>query len=220
MGGVRRERSSPAAAKGANSCGVGPQGLTLSSPTRPKGTYELSVETEEAEVQGGGCEVEAALARDGEAVVSDDRPQARHVRQVWRQAGRRRRGCLPPRAEGDALPALRFAARGFEGVPDVEAVAAGEAGAESRMTAASPTLPLREEAVEVFDVLPLAIVQDHSPLVVALRARPVIHRAHIQDPRVDAPLEIHAAAREPATGVGVDDDRAGQVHATSLRPRR
>ena len=47
MGGVRRGRSSPAAAKGANSCGAGPQGLTCSSAPRPKGTYELSVEAEE-----------------------------------------------------------------------------------------------------------------------------------------------------------------------------
>ena len=36
MGGVRRERSSPAAAKGANSCGAGPQGLTYHGAPRPK----------------------------------------------------------------------------------------------------------------------------------------------------------------------------------------
>ena len=81
MGGVRRGRSSPAAPKGANSCGAGPQGLTFSSAPRPRGTYELSVEREETEVQGSGCEVEAAaLERDGAALVPDDLAEGRRVR--------------------------------------------------------------------------------------------------------------------------------------------
>jgi hypothetical protein len=142
MGGVRRERSSPAAAKGANSCGAGPQGLTLSSAPRPRGTYELSLETEEAEVQGCGGKVEAALARDGETVVSDDRPQARRVRQVWRQAGRRRRGCVSPRAPRDAVSALCRAARGFEGLSPVDPMGAQAAGGAVR-SVSKPHSPRR-----------------------------------------------------------------------------
>jgi hypothetical protein len=142
MGGVRRERSSPAAAKGANSCGAGPQGLTLSSAPRPKERMSFQSRQKKRKYKGGGCEVEAALARDGETVVPDDRPQARRVRQVWRQVGRRRGGCVSPRAPRDAVSALCFAARGFEGLSAVAAVGAQAAGGAVR-SVSKPHSPRR-----------------------------------------------------------------------------